>query len=107
MKKFFFGTLAFVLIALVLFFCLRYIQERNYVKKGKIVIEAVESYKDQYGVLPNTIDDLTIDSTFKLEMGIGPYYEKIGESEYIVYYSIGFDDYFVYHSTMEEWKWEP
>ncbi len=40
-------------------------------------------------------------------MGIGSYYEKLNDSCYRIFFSVGFDDYFEYSSETKMWKYWP
>ena len=103
MKKIVIGIIVILIIVVTVVFCLRSIENRSYKKKGKWLIEKVENYKKQYGELPESAADLNVES----EMGEGPYYEKLDNNRYTVYYNIGFDNTFAYYSDTGEWKEKP
>jgi len=102
MKK----TLTYILIIIILisgvYFILIKIQIRGYKEKGNIMIEKIYNYKKQNGSLPNSYNDIELD----LEMGEGPYYKKLNDTVFIVYFNIGFDDSIIFNSSKKEWKVE-
>ena len=40
-------------------------------------------------------------------MGQGPYYKKVDSLNYNVYFTTGFDSYFLYDSKTKKWKDDP
>ena len=82
---------------------LRFAEKVSYERKGMELVEKVESYYYKYEILPKTAKELD----FIAEVGEGPYYEKISDLKYSVYFSIGFDDAYVYYSDTKKWKYFP
>lgn len=79
------------LILIFIFFCIESFQK----------IEDSQYKKDgQY--YPDSINDININDN----MGNGPYYKKINNSEYVVFFCIGFDKYYVYSSRKKEWNYQ-
>lgn len=62
-------------------------------KKFIILIKRTE-------VCLNSHDDLECD----LEMGEGPYYKKLNDTVFIVYFNIGFDDSIIFNSREKKWE---
>lgn len=73
-----------------------------YTQKGYDLIEKIEDYKQKHGIYPDSFSDMGIEES----MGEGPYYEKRDEG-YIVYFSIGFDNSFIYDSNTKKWEDKP
>jgi len=80
------------------------LENSSYKSEGENFISKIEDYKKNKGKLPETINDL--DESNK-EMGEGPYYRKIDESTYNVYFNIGFDNQIIYDSKTKKWKDSP
>ena len=72
----------------------------NYVEKGNKTVKKVYQYKKNHKKLPNIISDFSSE----IEMGQGPYYEKLNDTLFNVYFNIGFDDKFIFNSYTKEWK---
>lgn len=100
MKKIYIYLMIICVVIFSIFFFLRHKEQNNYIKKGNIIVNKVYQYKKEFKKLPNTISELTN----ILEMGEGPYYEKLNDSTFIVFYNIGFDDKFIYNSNKKEWQ---
>ena len=103
MKKIVIGISVILLIVVAVVFYLRSTENQSYKERGNQLIEKVETYKEQHGKLPETVADLDVEP----EMGEGPYYEKIDDSKYTVYFNIGFDNTLTYYSDTGEWKENP
>ena len=80
------------------------LENSRYKKEGENLISKIEDYKKNKGNLPEKINDP--DESNK-EMGEGPYYRKIDESTYNVYFNIGFDNQIIYDSKTKKWKDSP
>ena len=102
-KKVILGIFILVIICFTTIRLLGYLEYKSYKDKGAVLVEKVEEYKAKHNKLPKSEED--IDFTF--EMGNGPFYEKIDSLRYIVYFSIGFDEYFTYSSETKEWENTP
>lgn len=72
----------------------------NFEKKGNKMVEKVYQYKKKYNKLPTIISDFTSE----IEMGQGPYYKKLSDTIFIVYFNIGFDDKLIFNSAEKVWK---
>ena len=48
----------------------------------------------------NSVSEVKTD----IEMGEGPYYEKINDTTFIVFFNIGFDDKIIFNSNSKRWK---
>lgn len=71
--------------------------------KGNRWVESVEKFRSSQGSLPLISSEMGLQE----EMGNGPFYERIDLETYRVYFTIGFDDLYEYHSGIEEWKDKP
>ena len=100
MKKIIIGLSAVLIVMIAMVLYLRNSEDKNYKEKGQKLVVKVEEYRKQHGKLPQSITDLGI----KEEMGEGPYYEKIDNAKYEVYFNIGFDNTLTYYSDTEKWK---
>lgn len=98
----FITTIVLVILVFILF-GLSYQENKNYEKRGKILIDKIETYRKIENKLPNDVQDLGINEP----MNDGPYYEKKDSINYIVYFNIGFDNMKVYYSNTKRWKDEP
>ncbi len=103
MKKIIIGISVLVVVFLAVFFYLRSSEAKTYKEEGFVLIKKVETYKKDYGKLPESVKDLNLTP----EMGEGPYYEKIDSLKYIVYFNIGFDNTLTYYSESKDWKENP
>ena len=72
-------------------------------KDGYEIVQRVEIFFSIHNKTPEN-NDLT---KFEDEHGIGPFYEKKSDSTYIVYFSLGFDDFYIYDSGNQEWNYFP
>ncbi len=81
-------------------FMMRCLEENEYKENGQQLINAVETFRSTNGVLPSSSEEID----FEFQMGKGPYYKKIDSMKYIVYFSIGFDNSYVYNSWTKTWK---
>lgn len=76
------------LILIFIFFCIesfQFFENSQYKKDGQHLIDNID------------IND---------NMGNGPYYKKINNSEYVVFFCVGFDKYYVYSSRKKEWNYQ-
>jgi len=80
---------------------MRYRENVQYEAEGNRLINKIETYQSIHHRLPDNLADLNEEGL----MSIGPYYEKISEERYQVYFCIGFDTYKTYDSETEEWTW--
>lgn len=108
MKK----TLTIVIIVFLgmvaLFNYMVYVEDKNYEKRGQVLISKIEEYREQNNKLPDSVSDLGIIKIIPPDgMGEGPYYEKKDSLNYVVYFSIGFDSAKIYSSETKEWIDKP
>ncbi len=97
-------TLAAVLIILTAIIYFLRLKERNdYINIATPLIEKIEAYIYTNHKLPSDVYEIGEEE----KMGIGPYYEKLNDSCYRIFFSIGFDDYFEYSSETKMWKYKP
>ena len=102
MNKFYI-TLALLVAFAIIILCLRKKQETTYIKEGEVLIDMIETYKEQTGELPDSVCNLNVAET----MQTGPYYLKLDNTNYQVYFCLGFDEYFVYDSKKRKWTYSP
>ena len=102
-RKIIIGIIGIVAIVVGAIRFLQYEEDKNYKKRGVILISKIEEYHKQKGQLPNSLSDIEIAE----EMGDGPYYEKKDSQYYIVYFNIGFDNAIIYSSKTKEWGEKP
>ena len=93
-------VLAIVLIIILL---LIYEENRTYENKGEYLINKIENFRIKNKRLPNTVLELGE----KEPMNQGPYYEKKDSVNYIIYFSIGFDEAKIYYSETKKWVNKP
>ena len=92
-----------VVLLVITYFILVYLETKSYDRKGEALINKIEEYRKQTGRLPNTVENLGLQET----MDMGPHYEKIDSLEYYVYFNIGFDSFRVYESGTKKWYDRP
>ena len=93
------------LILIFIFFCigsLQKIENSQYKKDGQHLIDNIDDFFKNHQYYPDSINDIDINDN----MGNGPYYKKINNSEYVVYFCVGFDKYYVYSSRKREWNYQ-
>lgn len=94
----------FFLMIIPTIFCYKfYTIEKRYKEEGALLINQIENYKEKFGKSPNSVFDLNL----KMGMGQGPYYKKVDSLNYNVYFTTGFDSYFLYDSKTKKWKDDP
>ncbi|RPD96681.1 hypothetical protein EGM88_09995 [Aureibaculum marinum] len=103
MKKIVISISGSLILIIAAYFFLRKSQLNDYKERGDIIVQKVKNYKFRNGNLPNSVIDINSD----LEMGEGPYYEKLNDTVFIVYFNIGFDDMLLYNSSKNEWESKP
>ena len=89
----------FVLMVIGCIFFMRYRENVRYEEQGQKLINKIDSFQYVNKKLPNSLTDLGETES----MGVGPFYEKIDENKYRVYFCIGFDAYKIYNSGTKEW----
>ena len=75
----------------------------DYEKQGQALISLIEQYYLSYGKWPQDVRDVN----WEEEMGIGPFYRLENDSTYIVYFCLGFDEYYQYDSSLKSWSYFP
>jgi len=78
-------------------------QNRKMEIKGSKLIDKIEEYRQKNGQLPNTVKEMGLEES----EGWGPFYEKIDNVNYKVYFSIGFDNSKEYYSKTKKWEDKP
>ena len=90
----------FILIFIIVFAVFKKQEFSNYKEKGSVVVEKIFNFKKLNSRLPNSISEFEIN----LEMGEGPYYEKLNDTTFIVFFNIGFDDKIIFNSNKKIWE---
>ena len=101
MRKVLIGVLFVSTTIILCIFFMRYRENMQYEAKGQELINKIELFQDTNNKLPENLKDLGE----KESMSIGPYYEKIGENRYKVYFCIDFDIYKTYDSATKKWTY--
>ena len=70
---------------------------------GCKMIEIVDSFY----VLHNRLPEYQEITHAEDEHDLGPFYEKISESSYSIYFCLGPDEYYMYNSKRQEWNYYP
>lgn len=90
-----------IAVTIIGFFLLLKKQELySYKERGNELIRKIHKFEKVNHKLPNSISDFEVDT----EMGEGPYYEKLNDTIFIVYFNIGFDDKLIFDSNKNDWK---
>lgn len=90
------------IIISVLLYWLNNTENNDYQKCGKLLIDKIETFRQIENRLPCNLTELGIEEP----MNTGPYYEKKDSVNYIVFFTIGFDNAKIYYSDKKEWKYE-
>ena len=77
-----------VLAVSLIILLLIYKENQAYENKGEYLINKIENFRIKNKRLPNTVLELGE----KEPMNQGPYYEKKDSVNYIIYFTIGFDE---------------
>ena len=102
-KKIILTLVLFILIITVVYLYLSYLENQKYEKQGAKLIAKIEVYRKQNNRLPKSINDVGLVES----MNEGPFYERIDNFNYIIFFNIGFDNKKTYYSQIKEWKDEP
>jgi hypothetical protein len=54
--------------------------------------------------IENRLPNSTLEFSTDKEMGEGPYYEKLNDTVFVVYFNIGFDDKIIFNSLEKTWE---
>ena len=100
MKKLFIYLFIIFFAIYLIFLFLRFKENKSYIEKGNKIVNKIYEYKTIHKKLPNKLSDIYLD----LEMGEGPYYKKMSDSIFIVFYNIGFDDKIIFKSNLNKWE---
>jgi hypothetical protein len=100
MRKITISILIILTIIVIVFLFLRHEELSSYKEKGNKMVRQIYKFEKINHTLPNSISDFQVDT----EMGEGPYYEKLNDSIFIVYYNIGFDDKITFTSNKKTWE---
>lgn len=92
-------SIAVIIIAI--YFFLRFQEFNSYTKRGDELISKINKFEKIENQLPNATSDFKVD----IEMGEGPYYEKLNDTTFIVYFNIGFDDKIIFNSNKKKWEY--
>jgi len=89
-----------LLIIVILMYGLKIREKNNYLKRGYLLINKIETFKNKEKRLPNSVKELGNEEP----MDEGPYYEKRDSTRYVVFFNIGFDETLIYYSDKKEWE---
>lgn len=107
MMKKYIKIVILTVIVLVVFFLVLHIrrnqEDNDYQKRGALLIEKIETFRQLERRLPNNVKELGLEES----MNEGPYYEKKDSVTYVVFFNIGFDNTKIYYSDKKEWRNEP
>lgn len=93
-------TIIFLILLVLTYYYLSHNQIQRYKTKGNFIIDQVYDFKKRNGYLPHSYKDFNQDE----EMGEGPYYKKLNDTTFEVYFNIGFDDSIIYNSSTKKWE---
>ncbi len=105
-KKYFISILILFCGVAVIVGCsilLKHKDEKNMERDGNVLIHNIEQFSVQHNRLPES-DEILESET---ESGRGPFYKKISNQTYIVYFTLGFDEYYTYKSETKIWDYQP
>jgi hypothetical protein len=88
------------IIICVLLYWLNNAENNYYQKRGKLLIDKIETFRQIEKRLPDNVIELGLEEP----MSAGPYYEKKDSVNYIIFFTIGFDNAKIYYSDKKEWK---
>ena len=90
----------FVIIIITTIMVMSYMENEKYERVGGELINKIELYRNTHHKLPDNLEE----TNYVEVMDIGPYYEKIDEHSYRVYFCLGFDNYKMYDSRNRSWS---
>jgi len=99
-RKVVYFLIIIIIIIVSVFTFLKRQELSNYKEKGNKLVEMIYEFKKINFRLPNSVSEVKTD----IEMGEGPYYEKINDTTFIVFFNIGFDDKIIFNSNSKRWK---
>jgi hypothetical protein len=102
-KKWVFGMLSLSIAAIVIYFLAVDYENKEYQERAFALIATVENHRVTHKVLPNNHEDLKDIPTIEND---GPYYQKINDSIYEIFFTIGFDEAYVYNSAKKDWAYQ-
>ncbi len=79
---------------------LQHRETNKYIDIGEGLIEEIEVYKSINKKLPETLGDLNRPES----TGNGPYYNKIDNNQYEIFFCFGFDGDLTYNSVTRKWS---
>lgn len=89
-----------ILIAITIVLFMQNIEKNNYQKCGAVLIDKIETFRQTETRLPNSVKELGLEES----MNSGPYYERKDSVNYVIFFTIGFDETLIYYSDKKEWK---
>ena len=99
LKKIFVGTVIVLAVAIVFVLVMQKLEVYKMEKEGNSIIIKVEEFKRIYGRLPNSRSDMGLPDSESIK----PQYIKQNDTDYEIFYPIGFDDGYVYYSKTKKW----
>lgn len=89
-----------ILIAFTIVLFIQNNEKNNYQKCGAFLIDKIETFRQTENRLPNSVEELGLEEP----MNSGPYYERKDSVNYVIFFTIGFDEMLIYYSDKKEWK---
>ena len=74
-------------------------KERKMQHDGRLLKNFIDEFYKKENRLPQCFEI----REYENEHGVGPFYEKTTDSTYSIYFSLGFDNYYIYDSQKDEW----
>ena len=93
-------VVSILIIIFVLLYWLNNAENNDYQKRGQLLIDKIEIFRQTENRLPDNLTKLGIQEP----MNSGPYYKKKDSVNYIVFFTIGFDNAKIFYSDKKEWK---
>lgn len=91
-----------ILLVFNIVLILQNIERNNYQKFGAYLIDKIETFRQTENRLPNSVEELGLEEP----MNSGPYYKRKDSVNYVIFFTVGFDETFIYYSDKKEWRME-
>ncbi len=105
MKKKYFISILILFCGIAVFvgcsILIKHKDEKRMQHDGNVLVHNIEQFSVQHNRLPESNEMLETESS------IGPFYKKISNQTYIVYFTLGFDEYYTYKSETKIWDYQP
>ena len=108
--KIFISFIVIAIIPILLYFMsIKFFYKSLAIKNGNHIVNSIEKYRTEKGHLPDSFNDINlVTDDFWVGMatkrkGIKYYYEKMSDSDYIVYFDYNLGDSITYMSETKDW----